>query len=168
MPDTANTTKMPTRLIGLSSMRIRILRRTDHADDITTDVRVLPAHHPNRLRQLLGGLTRDIGGGLRSDDHDAFVQKMQSGKSRTLLSSGGNEPVADAGSNGHSVFANALLSGLASMTGNAFTAANLFEAHIVEPVAGLSAQVPQYNVIRNSGHDSGGFRGLFRETPLPP
>ena len=129
------------------------------ADDITTDVRVLPAHHILIVSDscFSGGLTRDIGGGLRSDDHDAFVQKMQSGKSRTLLSSGGNEPVADAGSNGHSVFANAVLSGLAKMNGKAFTAASLFDTYVIEPVAGSSAQVPQYNVIRNSGHDSGDF-----------
>ena len=129
------------------------------ADDITTDVRVLPVRHVLIVSDscFSGGLTRDAGASVRSDDRDAFLRRMQGSKSRTLLSSGGNEPVADSGSGGHSVFANAILAGLANMTGKAFTAANLFETYILEPVAGASAQMPQYNVIRNSGHDAGDF-----------
>jgi hypothetical protein len=129
------------------------------ADDITTDVRVLPARHVLIVSDscFSGGLTRDASASPRPDDRDIFVQKMESSKSRTLLSSGGNEPVADSGNGGHSVFANAILSGLAQMPGKAFTAASLFENWIVVPVAGASAQIPQYNVIRNSGHDAGDF-----------
>jgi len=128
------------------------------ADDITTIVRVLPAMHVLIVSDscFSGGLTRDAGASPRADDHATFLQRMQASKSRTLLASGGNEPVADSGSGGHSVFANAILSGLTKMAGGAFTAANLF-ASIVEPVAGASAQIPQYNVIRNSGHDDGDF-----------
>jgi len=129
------------------------------ADDITTEVRVLPARHVLIVSDscFSGGLTRDAGASLRADEHEAFVRQMEAGKSRTLLSSGGNEPVADNGSNGHSVFANAILSGLTKMTGAAFTATTLFTNSIVESVAGASAQIPQYNVIRNSGHDAGDF-----------
>jgi hypothetical protein len=117
-----------------------------------------------------GGLTRDASASPRPDDRDIFVQKMQTSKSRTILSSGGNEPVADSGNGGHSVFANAILSGLAKMPGKAFTAASLFEAWILVPVAGASAQIPQYNVIRNSGHDAGDFVFLpgVAAGPAPP
>lgn len=129
------------------------------ADDITTDVRVLPARHVLIVSDscFSGGLTRDASASPRPDDRDAFVQKMENSKSRTLLSSGGNEPVADSGNAGHSVFANAILSGLAKMPEKAFTAASLFDDWILVPVAGASSQIPQYNVIRNSGHDAGDF-----------
>jgi hypothetical protein len=82
---------------------------------------------------------------------------MRSKKSRTLLASGGNEPVSDIGGEGHSVFAKAFLSGLKKMENREFTAEELYSLHIKEMVAGSSEQTPEYNIIRNSGHEGGDF-----------
>ncbi len=82
---------------------------------------------------------------------------MLEGRSRTLIASGGDEPVADGGEGGHSVFAGALLRGLAQTEREVFTAEELFYGYIREPVAGRSDQTPEYNPLRNSGHESGDF-----------
>ena len=105
------------------------------ASDITDEVRALPARHVLIVSDSCysGGLTRDANASLRSDAHEAFVRQMQAGKSRTLLSSGGNEPVADNGSNGHSVFADAILSGLTKMANSPFTAMTLFTPRLWNP-----------------------------------
>ena len=82
---------------------------------------------------------------------------MLAGRSRTLMSSGGDEPVADGGAGGHSVFANAVLSALEQATGDAFTAGDLFHNFVQQRVAGRSDQIPRYSLIRNSDHDDGDF-----------
>ncbi|MCP4138694.1 MAG: hypothetical protein GY755_00105 [Chloroflexi bacterium] len=40
---------------------------------------------------------------------------------------------------------------------NKFTAEELFYSYIKERVAGNSDQIPEYNIIRNSGHNGGDF-----------
>jgi hypothetical protein len=88
---------------------------------------------------------------------------MKQGPSRILMASGGNEPVADGGGGGHSVFANALLRGLREMEDRVFTAEELFFRFVKEPVAGKSEQTPEHSPIRNSGHDSGDFVFIRRK-----
>ncbi len=82
---------------------------------------------------------------------------MSEGKSRTLLASGGNEPVLDDGGGIHSVFANAFLSGLVQTDKEIFTAEEFYLKSIKELVSGKANQNPEYSAIRNSGHESGGF-----------
>ncbi|MEE9495620.1 MAG: caspase family protein [Desulfobacterales bacterium] len=86
-----------------------------------------------------------------------YLKKMQAKKSRTLLASGGNEPVSDIGGEGNSVFAKAFLAGLTNMDLNGFTAEELYIQYIKEMVAGSSDQTPEYNIIRNSGHEGRDF-----------
>jgi hypothetical protein len=86
-----------------------------------------------------------------------YLKKMQTKKSRTLLASGGNEPVTDVGGEGHSVFAKAFLTGLANIDLKEFTAEELYIRYIKEMVVGSSEQTPEYNIIRNSGHEGGDF-----------
>ena len=90
-----------------------------------------------------------------------YLKKMQAKKSRTLLASGGNEPVSDIGGEGNSVFAKAFLAGLTNMDLDEFTAEELYIQYIKEMVAGSSDQTPEYNIIRNSGHEGGDF--VFRK-----
>jgi hypothetical protein len=73
------------------------------------------------------------------------------------MASGGNEPVADGGGGGHSVFAKAFLLGLSQMEKDKFTATELFRDFVQERVAGAANQTPEYNPLRNSGHESGDF-----------
>jgi hypothetical protein len=77
------------------------------------------------------------------------------------MASGGDEPVSDDPAMGHdpnhSVFANALLNGLSQMQPDEFTGRELFDQYVFGPVGGQSRQVPEYNLIRDSGHNSGDF-----------
>ncbi|MGB9334415.1 MAG: caspase family protein [Candidatus Acidiferrales bacterium] len=129
------------------------------ADDITTDVKVIPARHILLISDSCysGGITRDISPGFTPTELNRYVEKMEVSKSRTLMSSGGVEPVADEGGAGHSVFAAALIRGLSSMEDKSFSAEMLFERYVRVSVAGKSEQTPTYSPIRNSGHDSGDF-----------
>lgn len=95
---------------------------------------------------LTGGETREI-----------YLRKMMEKTSRVLIASGGNEPVADAGSVGHSIFADVFIRALKQSERDVFTAEELHINWIKEAVAGRSAQTPEYRIIRASGHDGGDF-----------
>ena len=107
-----------------------------------------------------GDLTRDVGVPKETNDssqHGAYLRRMKESPSRTLMSSGRDEPVADSGSGGHSTFAYALLKSLEVIDQDEFTAGYLFQNFVQIWVAGTSDQVPQYTVIPNSGHAYGDF-----------
>lgn len=130
------------------------------ADDITTSIKTIPAKHVLIVSDSCysGMITRGVEASLAIPSvRQNYLQKMLAGKSRTIMASGGNEPVADGGGGKHSVFANALLRGLQQVDKGQFTAAELFRSYIQERVAGGANQTPEYDVIRNSGHDSGDF-----------
>lgn len=129
------------------------------ADDMTTDIKVIPARHVLVISDSCysGVLTREASPSFSPRDRERFIEKMMVGKSRTLMASGGKEPVADGGAQGHSVFADALIKGLTEYDASKFSAEELFDAYVRESVGGRSDQTPEYSVIRNSGHDSGDF-----------
>ncbi|HXJ93689.1 MAG TPA: caspase family protein [Terriglobia bacterium] len=133
------------------------------ADDITSEARAIPARHVLVISDSCysGMLTRDVSPTITPLERNVYIGKMLMGKSRQVMSSGGDEPVADGDTRGHpanhSVFANALLQGLNLMEYNQFSADELFTAYIKEQVGGRSDQVPQYNTIRDSGHEDGDF-----------
>jgi tetratricopeptide (TPR) repeat protein/TolB-like protein len=129
------------------------------ADDITGEARIIPSLHVLIVSDSCysGRLSRAANMRLDPRVRSVFLEKMLKGKSRTLMSSGGNEPVDDAGPGGHSVFADAFLLGLGQMDQELFTAADLFDSFIQPRVGGGSEQLPQYSPIRNSGHESGDF-----------
>jgi TPR repeat protein len=145
------------------------------ADDLTTGVRVLPSRHVLIVSDSCysGALSRDADAPVPSDGEAAFLNRMLRSRSRTLMASGGNEPVSDSGSNGHSVFAGAVLRALDREAQPMFTASDLFYGSVRQQVAGKSEQLPQYSIIRNSDHDEGDFvfmRTRERSSPLasPP
>jgi len=130
------------------------------ADRITSNIRRMPSKHILIVADSCysGTLTRRGVTDLASvQERDRYLKMMHTRKSRTLLASGGNEPVSDSGERGHSVFALAFLQGLKKMESNLFTAEELFYVHIKERVAGTSNQIPEYNIIINSGHEGGDF-----------
>lgn len=129
------------------------------ADELTTDIRLEPARHVLIISDSCysGGLTRDADTRVRSNDQQVYLGKMLSRKSRTLMSSGGNEPVADGGGGGHSIFAKAVLNALDEMQPNEFTAQDLFQDFVKPRVAGGSNQIPIYSQIRNSDDEAGDF-----------
>src|SRR5712691_458109 len=76
------------------------------ADDITSDIRAIPAWHVLVVSDSCysGALAGRTGGvHFTSEQHSIYVRKMLVGKSRTLMASGSDEPVTD-GRAGHSIF----------------------------------------------------------------
>ena len=87
-------------------------------------------------------------------DRSKALERIGADKSRILISSGNVEPVSDSGGNGHSIFAQALLNGLARMPENAFTAHELFD-YIVTAVTANAKQEPQFRPLDDVGHEGG-------------
>jgi len=135
------------------------------ADDITTEMKAIPARHVLVISDSCysGGLARAANPKAAPADRehrDQYIRKEARDKSRTLLSSGKNEPVSDGGGGpNHSIFTGELLRALSQIEPNDFTAFELFNK-VVEPVAGRSQQTPQYKMLQNSGHEDGDF--VFR------
>ncbi|MDX2040298.1 MAG: caspase family protein [Acidobacteriota bacterium] len=130
------------------------------ADDVTATIKAIPARHILIVSDSCysGTLTRATDFRLSTPaERERYLEKMRGGTSRILMASGGNEPVADGGGGNHSVFARALLDGLRGMSERVFTADELFHQFIKERVAGKSDQTPEYNPLRNSGHEAGDF-----------
>ncbi len=130
------------------------------ADDITSNIKRIASRHILVVSDSCysGTLTRAAATDLTTKgSREEFVKKMMERPSRTLMASGGNEPVADEGSGGHSVFAAAILDALEDADKNVFTAEEMFHSRVKVVVAGKSEQVPEYNDIRNSGHEGGDF-----------
>jgi uncharacterized caspase-like protein len=141
------------------------------ANEITGTVRAIRARHVLIVSDSCysGMLTRDARPGPDTEalaDHSAYLARMLRGKSRNVMSSGGKEPVADgdAGSHtNHSVFADALLQGLLQFNLDTFSADELFSQYVRVRV---SSQMPEYNIIRDSGYEDGDF--VFFRAELKP
>jgi hypothetical protein len=129
------------------------------ADEVTKGMQVIPARHILVISDSCysGGLSRAAAANTAPTDRTNYIQTMLASKSRVLISSGRDEPVADGGAGGHSVFANAILNGLRSAPEQAFTASNLFSRYVQETVVGGSKQVPLFQMIQDSGHEYGDF-----------
>jgi tetratricopeptide (TPR) repeat protein len=132
------------------------------ADDLTSGVRVQLARHVLIISDSCysGDLSRDADVVPRSTERQAYeryLQRMLDSRSRTIMASGGDEPVSDGGSGGHSVFAYELLQSLEHVDEDMFTAGDLFSIHLKQRVGGNSQQQPRYDIIRASGHDEGDF-----------
>lgn len=130
------------------------------ADDINTNAKVIPAKHvliisdSSYSRPIHRGTEPAISEMLA---REKLIQKMYTGRSRTLMASGGNEPVTDGGEAKNSVFASALLRGLSEMEPKMFTGKELFLNYVQGSAAGRANQTPEYNPLGNSGHDGGDF-----------
>jgi uncharacterized caspase-like protein len=112
-----------------------------------------------------GTMTRSslatFGGGMPDTAWGDWVKTMVAGRSRTALTSGGVQPVADAAANSdHSVFASALLAVL-NDNNQLLTGQHLFR----EIAAGMALrnaraglqQAPEYAPIQFAGHEAGEF-----------
>jgi hypothetical protein len=100
-----------------------------------------------------GKLARGISVRLRTSD---YYQRISRKKARSVMASGGLEPVADEGGNGkHSVFAFSLIEVLNENQG--VLDATLLFSKIRRPVMLNADQTPEYSDIRKAGHDGGDF-----------
>ncbi len=89
------------------------------------------------------------------DERQSMLRRLASRRSRSIMTSGGLEPVIDDGGGKHSIFAAALLKALSSNR-QPIEAGRLF-VQIRDRVALNAAQTPQYAPLRNAGHDGGDF-----------
>lgn len=122
---------------------------------ITTALRAMQAKHILVVADSCysGKLARGINIRLRTSD---YYEKICRKKARTVMASGGIEPVADRGSKGeHSVFASALIEALSENEG--VLDATLLFSKIRRPVMLNADQTPEYSDIRKAGHDGGDF-----------
>lgn len=119
-----------------------------------------------------GALTRSalarLEAGMSNEAREHWLESIAKQRSRTVLSSGGLQPVLDTGDGNHSVFAKAFLDVLASNTeildgqhlGLEVAARVSYAASNV-----LVEQDPQYAPIRYAGHEAGDF--LFVPIVVP-
>jgi hypothetical protein len=140
------------------------------APEITGTVRAIPARHVlviadscySGMLTLRTAVAPDSGSA--SDLANAsYLEKMMQARSRNVLASGGDEPVADGDAPGHfsthSVFANVLLENLTLMQANEFTAEQLY-IHVFGDVQQRhAAQKPEYDRIPEDDlpHQNGDF-----------
>ena len=139
--------------------------------DISDTLRATVAKHVLVISDscFSGTLSRNASAGLNvSKNKRSYYEKLANRISRTALSSGGLEPVDDGGSNGHSVFAGALISALRRNEEPLLEAESLY-SQIKRPVALNSSaiQKPQYSDVRATGHDEGDFLFFKRNVRAP-
>jgi uncharacterized caspase-like protein len=122
--------------------------------DITDKLKAYQAKHVIVIADSCysGTMTRGISVAIRGL---GYLEKMARKRSRTVLTSGGNEPVADSSGSGHSPFAKALYDILSENSG-VMDGSQLFS--VLRRKTMLNAnQTPQYSDIRFAGHDGGDF-----------
>jgi ankyrin repeat protein/uncharacterized caspase-like protein len=126
---------------------------------ITDALKAMPARHVLVVADscYAGALMRgiEIVEQQRYSDREAYVVRLMEKRSRTVLTSGGLEPVLDSGGGQHSVFAKAFLTVLQENT-DILEGQQLFSA-LRRPVVVNAAQTPEYSDIRYAGHEGGDF-----------
>jgi hypothetical protein len=122
--------------------------------DITDKLKAFKAKHVMVVADSCysGTLTRGINVKLKSPD---YLKRISRKRSRTVLTSGGFEPVLDSTGGEHSVFAQAFLNALSKNRG-VMDGTQLF-GEIRRPVMLDAPQTPQYSDIRFAGHEGGDF-----------
>jgi TPR repeat protein/formylglycine-generating enzyme required for sulfatase activity len=125
-------------------------------DTITDTLKAIRAQHVMVVSDSCysGTLTRDTRGIEVRPKKSDYIAKTHSKKSRTVLASGGLEPVSDSGGSGHSVFAKAFMDALRDNQG-IIDGLDLF-AFVRKQVRLNANQVPNYANIKMAGHEIGG------------
>ncbi len=111
-----------------------------------------------------GALTRSalarLEAGMTPEARRVWIDAMLAKRSRTALTSGGLEPVLDAGGGGHSIFARVLLEVLEANQ-DVLEGQRLYQevsARVTWAAEGSQThQLPQYAPIKFAGHESGDF-----------
>jgi hypothetical protein len=136
------------------------------SQSITEFIGIMPARHVMVVADscysgaLTGSAVAKLPDGMDAGKREKWLKVMASRKARTVLTSGGVQPVLDQGGGGHSVFANAFLGVL---RGNQRI---LEDYDVFRSVAGqvkTSAskagfeQAPQYAPLQHAGHEGSPF-----------
>lgn len=94
------------------------------------------------------------------EERGRWIRELVGKRSRTALTSGGLQPVLDAGGGGHSIFARALLEelGAATDTLETYRLWSAVKARVMFETRSLRyEQIPEYAPIQYAGHESGEF-----------
>lgn len=105
----------------------------------------------------------DIAPPATGTERDTYLARIAQKRSRTVLTSGGLEPVSDSGGGQHSVFAKAFITALRDNP-DVLDGQQLFNL-IRRPVILNAAQTPEYTDIRYAGHEGGDFLFVRRGAP---
>ncbi len=126
------------------------------SNDIADLAAAMPARHALIVADscFSGALTR-AGLGIALDERAGVLQRLVAKRSRTVLTSGGLEPVLDAGAGQHSIFARAFVDALAENK-EPLEAARLF-VDLRARVVRAAEQTPQYAQLHDAGHEGGDF-----------
>lgn len=127
-------------------------------DDVTNHLKAMHAKHVLVVADSCysGTLTRSPGTQqIRTGGAEEWVMRMAGKRSRTVLTSGGLEPVLDSGAGDHSVFAKAFLETLKD--NDTSTDMDAIYQEIKLWVVANADQVPVYGVIRIANHEFGDF-----------
>jgi len=130
---------------------------------ITDMLNTLPANHIMVIADSCysGTMTRTavprIDSAIPSQIQKKWLKLMSKSQSRTVLSSGGVQPVLDEGGGGHSIFAKAFLDAL-NNNKDVLQGYALYR-QVTNEVSQNSAniQTPQYAPIKHAGHETGQF-----------
>ncbi len=124
--------------------------------DVRRYLRGMPARHVLVVADscFSGSLTRSAPN-APAKTTERFFAETDAFVSRKVISSGGTEPVADAGSAGHSIFAYYLLKALRENDQAYLTSFELF-SRLARAVTNNSAQKPEFGTIRDAGDEGSG------------
>lgn len=137
---------------------------------ITSQLRAIHANHVLVVSDSCysGKLTRSISikgfGGAETgsvNKDSEYYHELLRKKSRTVLSSGGLEPVSDRGENNNSIFAYAFL--LALNDNKGYLDGRSLLNNIMQPVTLNSDQTPEYSELKKAGHLGGDFVFIIPE-----
>ena len=127
---------------------------------ISTTLKALDAKHIMVVAEscFSGTLIR----GLKiSEKRSDYIQRMVQKRARVVMTSGGLEPVADLGGEGHSPFANAFIDVL-SENNSVMDGTGMF-SRLRRSVMLSADQTPEYSDARRAGHDGGDFLFVRRK-----
>ncbi len=139
--------------------------RTDSAEQWISNTSISEVLNAIQSKNVMLIADSCYSGSLLSGEHEAggvrggvrvklSREQLRDKRSVVILSSGGEEPVQDAGGDGHSVFARQLITVLEGMRADGI-GSELYE-QIKSRVAELAPQVPQYGGVISAGHELGG------------
>jgi hypothetical protein len=121
---------------------------------ITDEIKAMSSKHVLLVADSCysGKLTRGVDITIKSP---TYAEKMAKKRSRTVLTSGGLEPVSDSGGGNNSIFAKYFIKALKNNQ-NILDGHTLF-SEIRRPISINSDQTPEYSDVRQAGHDGGDF-----------
>ena len=139
--------------------RENIAARVTFDWDITDKLKAMKARHIMLVADscFSGTLTRGLQRMQfeKENNKSVYYDRMYKKQSRTVLSSGGIEPVVDGGGGGHSIFAKAFIDSLKD-NARIIDGTDFFHKIRQRVVVGAE-QTPEYSTIRFSGHDGGDY-----------